>query len=471
MQNLERNPLLIGLYLVTVLAPVLPWSGSMSHDAVRLAQLLTGLALVSGSAVASVRGNACTAAPPGPALLCLLLVGTISVAGAARCEVALRDFCLLLVGLLAVWPQQPPSSLITKHHRQILVPLLVAGTAFYAAVELLLIVSGIVLDHALDYWQVFAGYVNPRFFNHVQTLLIPLLAGAIGLCGLRPLWRRLAWFALASNAFFLLLLMGRATGLALAVSSSLALLLFGASARAYVGRLLLGFAAGALLYLLLIKLLPSLIGIEAVPVFRELGERGSVEARFYLWRLALDMIQTHPLLGVGPMHYADHFNGEAAHPHNIYLQIAAEYGLPFFLLLGFLVLRWLIRTTRTLRTHLHQTGDPLALACYAAVTGALVDGGFSGNFVMPMPQLWILITLMLLNGRLPPPANSVAPVRPHAMRTALWRSGLVLLFVAQFIVLLQAVPEFLQTPVRINGAAEHPDATHFSPRFWRDGWF
>lgn len=471
MQNLARPALLVGLYLMAVLAPVLPWTGSMSHDAVRLAQLLAGLALLSGLAFASLRGNACTAAPPSLALLCLLLMGTASVVGAARSEVALRDFCLLLVGLLAVWPHERPSNLPTRHHRQIFVPLLVAGTAFYAALELLLIGSGLVLDHTLDYWQVFAGYVNPRFFNHVQTLLIPLLAGVIGLCGLRPLWRRLAWFALASNAFFLLLLMGRATGLALTVSSLLVLLLFGAFARAYVGRLLLGIAAGALLYMLLIKLLPTLINMEAVPVFRELGERGSVEARFYLWRLALDMIHAHPLLGVGPMHYADHFNGEAAHPHNIYLQIAAEYGLPFFSLLGFLVLRWLIRTTRTLRTHLRQTGDPLALACYAAVTGALVDGGFSGNFVMPLPQLWIVITLMLLNGRLPPPASGVAPVRPHAIHTALWRGGLVMLFVAQFVGLLQAVSEFSQTPVRINGAAQHPDATHFSPRFWRDGWF
>lgn len=458
------------LCLLVALGPVVSWQHISSHDAARLPQLFGGLALVSGLAIAALRGNLWPLASPGPAILGLLLLGALSVAGAARPELALREFCLWLLAALAVWPREASGAASSESTSQIAAPLLIAGATLYAALELMLIASSLLLDHTLDYWQVFAGYVNPRFFNHVQTLLIPLLAGVIGLPGLRPLWRRLAWLALAANAFFLLLLMGRATVLALAVSSAVVLLFFGACTRAYLVRLLMAFAAGALLYLLLIKLLPSLIGMAAVPVFRELGERGSVEARFYLWRIALDMIQAHPLLGVGPMHYADHFNGEAAHPHNIYLQVAAEYGLPFFVLLGFLVLRWLIRTTRTLRTHLRQADDPLPLACYAAIIGALVDGCFSGNFVMPLPQLWIVITLMLLNTRLPQPAHA-APVQPSRMRTALWGGGLALLLVAQLVVVLHAVPEFLQTPVRLDGAAEHPAATHYSPRFWRDGWF
>lgn len=469
MQSPLERALIVSLALLVTLAPVLPLPGSMPHDAVRLAQLLASLILVGGAAAASIRHKPRLPAVP-PAFLGLISLGSLSAANAAKPDLALRDLCLLLMALLAAWPRQPCGEAPSEWHLQVLVPLLVAGATLYSALELLLITTGLLLDHTLDYWQVFAGYVNPRFFNHVQTLLIPLLAGVVGLPDLRPLWRRLAWFALASNAFLLLLLMGRASAVALMAGSALALLLFGRFARQYVGRLLIGFAAGTLLYLLLVKLLPSLIGMDALPVFREVGERGSIEARLYLWRLTLGMIQAHPLLGVGPMHYADTFNGEAAHPHNIYLQIAAEYGLPFFLLLTFLVLCWLIRTTRMLGMHLRHTGDPLALACYVAVIGALVDGCFSGNFVMPLPQLWIVITLMILNMRLPRPA-AAAEVQQSRMRTALGRSGLMLLFLAQLVVVVQAVPEFLQTPVRIKGAEEHPDARHYSPRFWRDGWF
>ncbi len=459
-----------GFCLLLVLVPVFPWSDGKSHDGVRLMQLLAGLLLLGSLTIAALRDRSRISTLPGPAVFGLFLIGTCSVVSATRPELALREFSLLIMALLAVWPRESAGRTSFKESQQIAIYLLTGGAALYAALELLLIVSGLLLNQTLDCWQVFAGYVNPRFFNHVQTLLIPLLVGVTGLPGLRPLWRHLAWFALSTNTFFLLLLTGRATLLALMVSSLLALLIFGAMARRYVIRLLQAFAVGAVLHVLLIKLLPFMIGMEALPAFRELGERGSVEARFYLWRLALDMIQAHPLLGVGPMHYAARLNDEAAHPHNIYLQIAAEYGLPFFFLLIFLGVRWLIRTTQALRKHLSQSGDPLALACYAAVIGALVDGGFSGNFVMPLSQLWIVFTLILLGWRLQPQATSV-PVQQPLVHRILCRVVLVMLFIAQLSVVLHSVPEFLQTHVRLTNAIEQHDADHYSPRFWRDGWF
>ncbi|MDI3512765.1 MAG: hypothetical protein PWQ61_3532, partial [Betaproteobacteria bacterium] len=70
-----------------------------------------------------------------------------------------------------------------------LAQLLVAGAFAYALLELFLIISGLIFDRTLDYWRVFAGYVNPRFFNHVQTLLIPLLLGLLGWHAVRGLWR------------------------------------------------------------------------------------------------------------------------------------------------------------------------------------------------------------------------------------------------------------------------------------------
>lgn len=440
--------------------PLLPWHGGQAHDIARLVQ--TGLgALLVARGLASLSSER-----PGKAALIAMLLGSLSVMLSARPELALRDWLVALASLLALRTVQE------RMDEGVWVRLLVAGAALYALLEIVLIVSGMVLDRTLDYWQVFAGYVNPRFFNHVQTLLIPLLLGLLGWSAVRGLWRGLAAFALVANAFFLLLLMGRATLLALIVGLLLVLLWFGPAGRAYARRFVLAFAAGGVLYLLIIELLPRLLGMEPVPAFRELGGRGSIEARFYLWRIALDMIAAHPWLGVGPMHYANQFNGEAAHPHNIYLQIAAEYGLPFFLILTFVLLRWFWRMTQRLRQHLSHTPDALALGCWAGLVGALVDGAFSGNFVMPLSQLWILITVILLLQRLPqePPADP-GTTRPSRLRLAVWRVGLTLLLLAQLYVLVDAWQEFRQTPVRIQGAQEPVGATHYSPRFWRDGWF
>lgn len=468
------NRFVVGVVgLAVVLIPLLPWGATQVHDVPRLALWLLSMAWVAVCWLSrDAAGRHFVWAQTWVWGALLLLLGGGSVAFSARPDIALREWVFVVAVALLIACASHTRPQRKEPHDLALIRLLVAGVFAYAVLELLLIVSGLVLDRTLDYWQVFAGYVNPRFFNHVQTLLIPLLLGLLGWSAVRGLWRGLAAFALVANAFFLLLLMGRATLLALIVGLLLVLLWFGPAGRAYARRFVLAFAAGGVLYLLIIELLPRLLGMEPVPAFRELGERGSIEARFYLWRIALDMILAHPWLGVGPMHYANHFNGEAAHPHNIYLQVAAEFGLPFFLIFMWMLLRWLWRTTLRLREHLSRSADPLALGCWAGLVGALVDGAFSGNFVMPLPQLWILITVILLLQRLPPePSPSKALPAPAAWRLALWRGGLAVLFAAQIYVLLAAWQEFRQDPVRIQGAKEPVGATHYSPRFWRDGWF
>jgi O-antigen ligase len=52
----------------------------------------------------------------------------------------------------------------------------------------------------------------------------------------------------------------------------------------------------------------------------------SVGSRWTLWRISMEAALAHPLLGIGPMHFAYVDNGEGAHPHNFWLQLAAEWG-------------------------------------------------------------------------------------------------------------------------------------------------
>lgn len=407
-----------------------------------------------------------------PGFQSLILLGVLAVATADRPEIALREWLLglSLIGCSLFMGQSAQAAGPPLIERRIL-PFLIGGATLYAALELALLVSGIVQDQVLDYWQVFAGYSNPRFFNHTQTLLIPLLVGMLGLSTLKGLWRGLAWFALVANAFFLLTLMGRATGLALVIGTLVASGLFGAQGHAFLRRLVLAFVGGALLYALIIRALPAALGMDELPAFRDLGERNSIEARLYLWGIALRDIAAHPWLGIGPMHYAHHFNGEAAHPHNIYLQVAAEYGLPFFAVLTAMVARGLWRSTRRLRELMQRQPDPLALGCYVAIIGALVDGAFSGNFVMPLPQMWIVLTVALFLARLQPKPREPAKT-PSATRSRIALACWGTLLVGQVWLIAASLPEFLQSTPRITGAPEVPaTATRLNPRFWQDGWF
>ena len=460
--------------LLLLLLPVVPALIGSAHDSARALQLLsfpliTGLILLNGWQSGFSRRLLVDEAPGS---LCLILLGALVVVTADRPEIALREWLLGLslvcCGLFMGRSAQAAGQPLIEHR---ILPLLIGGATLYAALELVLLVAGIVQDQVLDYWQVFAGYSNPRFFNHAQTVLIPLLVGMLELSTLQGLWRRLAWFALIANAFFLLTLMGRATGLALVIGTLVASGLFGAQGHVFLRRLVLAFVGGALLYALIIRVLPTTLGMEELPAFRDLGERTSIESRLYLWGIALQDIAAHPWLGVGPMHYAHHFNGEAAHPHNIYLQLAAEYGLPFFALLAALVFRWLWRSTRRLRELMKRQPDPLALGCYVAIIGALVDGAFSGNFVMPLPQMWIVLTVALFQARVQPAPREPAtplPTTQSRISLAVWS----LLLLGQLWLIAVSLPEFLQSAPRITGAPEAPaTATRLNPRFWLDGWF
>lgn len=461
--------------MLIALSPLLPpslWTFGSDHDNARLLQLL-----VIPLAVLSLMTSRKRLVSPkfskfaASGICGLLLLGSLAVWFADRPDIALREWILTLslaaciAALIPTGDDAAPQTL-----ERWFLPGLIAGASLYAGLELLLLILGLVFDRVLDYWHVFAGYDNPRFFNHVQTVLIPLLVGLTKRPTLSTFWRRLTWFALIMNAFFLLLVLGRATIVGLIVGMLTAVIAFGAQGRDFARRLLMAFAGGALVYLIVIKGLPALLSMQEVPAFRDLGERGSVEARFYLWNIALRDIAAHPWFGVGPMHYAHQANGEAAHPHNIYLQVAAEFGLPFFVLLAVLVGRWLWRCGRQLRDRQQQTPDPLALGCYLAIVAALVDGAFSGNFVMPLPQVWIVLAIALLNWRM----HGTSPASPtHA--DGRWRFAPVMwgvLLIGQVYLVATALPEFLNAPARIEGAPpSSPADTAFHPRFWLDGWF
>ena len=88
----------------------------------------------------------------------------------------------------------------------------------------------------------------------------------------------------------------------------------------------------------------------------------SNQFRVVAWRTGLRMIESHPLLGVGPEGVARHFDeyvpadiprplpeGYYGHLHNIYLHYAAERGIPTMLILVWMLIQILVDFWRGLR--------------------------------------------------------------------------------------------------------------------------
>lgn len=123
----------------------------------------------------------------------------------------------------------------------------------------------------------------------------------------------------------------------------------------------------------------------------------NVEARELRWEAAVEMMAAHPLSGVGPGGFRTTYrdvsgNAEPATPnpvvHNMYLEVAAELGVPGLVAFGAVIATAFAAVGRARR---RSTDRSLPLAVEAALIGIVVASIFlSEEFYMP---LWSMVAL------------------------------------------------------------------------------
>lgn len=285
----------------------------------------------------------------------------------------------------------------------------VVGSLLYAFVALVAYAAALASGEQPVPGNLIPGYDNYRFFNHGQTITLPLLAlflcGRDGQKGADTQWRVAGWSALALWWMLLLVSTGRGTLIGITAGAIFALLLRRRRAWPWVRTLATGALIGTLLYLILYIAVPLLAGLEPFGYLGRVVQRSvanPTSGRGMLWSCALDAIRAHPWLGIGPLHYAEACaaTGIAAHPHNWVLQIAAEWGIPalacMLIILGG-CLHALIRIGSSLSTSDRENQN--ILACWLGTGAAIfVDGLVSGLIVMPVSQLWITLYAGLMWG-------------------------------------------------------------------------
>jgi putative inorganic carbon (hco3(-)) transporter len=158
---------------------------------------------------------------------------------------------------------------------------------------------------------------------------------------------------------------------------------------------------------LVFAIAPEAIRERVVSIAKPSSELDSNSHRLVLWQTGVDIIKAHPWFGIGPEQVKMQFNnylppgaekrlpfGWYGHLHNIYLQYAAERGLPVLAIFLWLIARILRDFRRTLR--LRPAGLDAAKAvlhgCTAAMVGCLVAGMFEHNLGdSEMLQLFLTI--------------------------------------------------------------------------------
>ncbi|MDR7333349.1 O-antigen ligase family protein [Roseateles asaccharophilus] len=392
------------------------------------------------------------------ALVLWLLLALASAASAAQTPAALQEIallvgCLIFMDLMRRCDVRRSALWVSRS--------VALGAGMYASVVLLVFAAATASGDSLYISSFVFGFDNYRFLSHSQTVILPLLAVAAA-SDPQQRWRRSAFVVLVLQIALLVLTRGRATMLGVAMAALAAVWLFRKPDAARLARTLAWAAlGGTLVYWVVLQGLPALLGLPWLERADPAASLGSGQERLLLWAHALQSAWRSPWLGIGPMHYAALHLDPGAHPHNIYLQWLAEYGVMAGALMVVALLRVIYVGAQRLRAERQPT--VFALGVWIACTGAVLDGLLSGNFVMPLSQCWIAFAFGLLLHLTQSPTVGLANGGQSAVVTAV---GLM------FVLGLSAkvAADLGKDPPYAGEALQYtaPDKS-LDPRFWLHG--
>ena len=277
--------------------------------------------------------------------------------------------------------------------------------------------------HALDanrpdVHSLVAGFMNVRFFNQLQVMLLPLLCLSFYI---EPLKKYKRTAMLAFSVQWLILLQSEARGALLAIVLAAVVVyrfLPANLGKTFVLPMLKAVVFGTLLWLVLIIIIPLFIFDS--PIWQL---RTNSSGRIDMWIYILHAIPERIGLGYGPMSFAW---AEArplpnAHPHNALMQFLYEFGVVAFILATSwsLITLWAKLKRLTLlgekvggkpSEHLAKNRqssldtvsdidkDTTDIVLVFALCALWIYAMFDGVIVMPLSQA-LLVALLALNCR------------------------------------------------------------------------
>lgn len=326
------------------------------------------------------------------------------------------------------------------------------------------------------------GFVNVRYWSHLATWLLPLFPLALVVVSWRKngLWRVAVFFSAAIWIWLAILSEARGTLISLAIAVVVALLVFRRRALPWTGLMALFALFGGVAWLLLSLILPSLIYGELESVGLRLDSSG----RVVMWREALAMSLVNFPWGMGAQSWLTHAtlteayaeSRQFAHPHNMYLMWAAEYGWILIMslaLLGVTVSRLLLKRAQALAVPLTEdcrTRSMVLVALTASVVAALCHAFFSAVFIAPASMLVGLFVMTLFWACLRPSEELQASSRlPRMGKVKDVCFALTLVLVST--VWLKEVFAYYAAMQEDLGYYKETVQLNQSPRFWLHGFF
>ncbi|WP_336244814.1 O-antigen ligase family protein [Shewanella sp. SG41-4] len=242
---------------------------------------------------------------------------------------------------------------------------------------------------SFDIHGLISGYVNVRFFNQLQVMVMPLLFLPFFSQNLAR-FRIISFIVISLHWTVLLQTEARGAILSLILASSLIMFFLSAvSRKRFIAILLKTLLAGVSIWLVFIIIIPYWLMDSA-----SFQIRTSSSGRVDLWLYVLTSIPDSLWLGFGPMSFAW---GEGkplpnAHPHNAVMQLLYEYGVIVCILSCAWVVNCVYSRCKMLNQYKHISLTPIM---YALLSG-LIYSLFSGVAVMPFAQVLFVFLLVML---------------------------------------------------------------------------
>lgn len=448
----------IALMITFVSTSLIHWSLTNSWlDQQRIAELVLVLCACLSFALAGF------SKPVNRAELVITTIFILGVASSLLAEYplwAMKEWakCLGLY-LLAYWVARQYSHAAGKYFLGLVMLIIsallaVQFLAFYASA----FISG---TYNIDPDLLYSGFDNPRFYGQVMVMLLPMLAWYTLYFSIvnKKKWLTLGVVVSIVQWMILIALAGRGSWLGLFLAHMLLFLLAPKFRRliAWQCGMALG---GLLLYGVMFHLVPWALSISAPLRVLDFG----LSKREVLWQGAWEMVLAHPWLGVGPLHFAAVWNHIGAHPHQAFLQWAAEWGVVATLLAVGVVIYGMRRGLCYLRGN---AADNLDAALWLALAAVLVLAQVDGVFVMPYTETWLAILAGLAMARWRQPNVETLNGLPFSSVASWIMRGLSIVAALVIVcILLFDVPHLYEAS---NGFWPHHNIGS-PPRFWDQGW-
>ncbi|MEX2411855.1 MAG: O-antigen ligase family protein [Candidatus Paceibacterota bacterium] len=248
----------------------------------------------------------------------------------------------------------------------------------------------LVINGESIYPKPFLGFVYERYLNHIHTWTLPIFIYAITYIPKRYWALRVITYLLTGFWWVLVFASdARGTMLSSLVSFFIVVVIFKKQiiewGKTYAGTVLVGLFS----YFLLFKLFVSEGG-------RSFLNRYSASGRFQMAENVFEVFLNNPLLGLGPMHYADFSNGfRAAHPHNFVLQIISEWGIVVFILSSIIFFYGYFHWIKFCKSDVKNTKENTLIKATltASLTAGIIHSLVSGVMHSPLSQILAVLIL------------------------------------------------------------------------------